>query len=194
MELNKQIKKYRTTMSLSQEELAEKLYVTRQTISNWETSKSYPDIHSLLLMSTLFNITLDELIKGDLDIMKEEIKTQDMKEIYKASNIFAVLLCVSIIAIAPLIFFLEILGAVIAAILFMVTMIYAFKVEKYKKQNDVQTYKEILAFFNGEKLDEIDKQREYGKRPYQKFLLAIGCGGMAFVISILLLKLVSVCF
>lgn len=51
MELNKQIKKHRSAMELSQEQLAEKLYVTRQTISNWETGKNYPDIHSLILMS-----------------------------------------------------------------------------------------------------------------------------------------------
>ena len=55
MELNAQIKKYRTELNLSQEELAEKVYVTRQTISNWENGKSYPDIHSLLLLSSLFN-------------------------------------------------------------------------------------------------------------------------------------------
>lgn len=41
MELNAQIKKYRTELNLSQEELAEKVYVTRQTISNWENGKSY---------------------------------------------------------------------------------------------------------------------------------------------------------
>ena len=51
MELSIQIKKYRTELHLSQEELAEKVYVTRQTISNWENEKSYPDIHSLLLSS-----------------------------------------------------------------------------------------------------------------------------------------------
>lgn len=61
-------------MNLSQEELAEKVYVTRQTISNWENSKSYPDIHSLLLLGSVFNISLDQLIKGDIDIMKKEIK------------------------------------------------------------------------------------------------------------------------
>ena len=48
MELSIQIKKYRTELHLSQEELAEKVYVTRKTISNWENEKSYPDIHSLL--------------------------------------------------------------------------------------------------------------------------------------------------
>ena len=54
MELHTQIKKYRTNMELSQEQLAEKVFVTRQTISNWENGKSYPDIHSLLLLSNLF--------------------------------------------------------------------------------------------------------------------------------------------
>lgn len=47
MELGNQIKAHRAALSLSQEELAEKVYVTRQTVSNWETGKSYPDIHSL---------------------------------------------------------------------------------------------------------------------------------------------------
>ena len=73
MELSIQIKKYRTELHLSQEELAEKVYVTRQTISNWENEKSYPDIHSLLLLSSLFNVSLDQLIKGDIEKMKEII-------------------------------------------------------------------------------------------------------------------------
>ena len=51
-------------MDLSQEALAEKVYVTRQTISNWENGKSYPDIHSLLLLSSVFHVTIDQLIKG----------------------------------------------------------------------------------------------------------------------------------
>ena len=73
MELQNQIKKYRTMMKLSQEELAEKVYVTRQTVSNWENGKSYPDIHSLLLLSSLFEVSLDELVKGDIELMKKEI-------------------------------------------------------------------------------------------------------------------------
>ena len=54
MNLSKQIKKHRERLSLSQEGLAEKLYVSRQTISNWENEKSYPDVHNLLLLSVLF--------------------------------------------------------------------------------------------------------------------------------------------
>ena len=83
MELNEQIKKYRTEMNISQEELAEKIYVTRQSISNWENGKTYPDIHSLLLLSSLFGISLDQLVKGDIEIMKKEIKEADKERAEK---------------------------------------------------------------------------------------------------------------
>lgn len=63
MELSKQIKKYRTEANLSQEELADKTYVSRQTISNWENEKNYPDIKSLVLMSEVFQVSLDNLVK-----------------------------------------------------------------------------------------------------------------------------------
>lgn len=68
MELGKQIKKYRQELQLSQEELADHVYVSRQTISNWENDKSYPDVTSLVLLSEIFQISLDKLIKGDIDI------------------------------------------------------------------------------------------------------------------------------
>ena len=67
MELGRQIRKYRTEANLSQEELAEKVFVSRQTISNWENDKSYPDIKSLVLMSEIFEVSIDNLIKGDLE-------------------------------------------------------------------------------------------------------------------------------
>ena len=63
MELSKQIKKYRTEANLSQEELADKIYVSRQTISIWEYEKNYPDIKSLVLMSEVFQVSLDNLVK-----------------------------------------------------------------------------------------------------------------------------------
>ena len=77
MELGSQIKKHRNELSLSQEELAEKVYVSRQTISNWENDKSYPDVNSLVLLSEVFNVSIDNLIKGDIEIMKEQISSED---------------------------------------------------------------------------------------------------------------------
>ena len=185
MELNTQIKKYRTGMKLSQEELAEKVYVTRQTISNWENGKSYPDIHSLLLLSSLFNVSLDQLIKGDIEIMKEEIKEVEINKLNRYGTIFTILLVVTIISAVPLALWFDVYGMAAGVILFGVTMYFALKVEKVKKENDVHTYKEIIAFTEGKRLDEIDKLQESGKRLYQKILLALGSALIALAVSLL---------
>lgn len=185
MELNTQIRKYRAGMKLSQEELAEKVYVTRQTISNWENGKSYPDIHSLLLLSSLFNVSLDQLIKGDIEIMKEEIKEVEINKLNRYGTIFTILLVVTIISAVPLVLWFDVYGMAAGVILFGVTMYFALKVEKVKKENDVQTYKEIVAFTEGKRLDEIDKIQESGKRLYQKILLTLGSALIALVVCLL---------
>ena len=56
MNLSKQIIHLRKEYNLSQEDLAEKVFVSRQSISNWERGKSYPDIESLLLLSNIFDV------------------------------------------------------------------------------------------------------------------------------------------
>lgn len=187
MEVSTQIKKYRNTMELSQEELAEKIYVTRQTISNWENGKSYPDIHSLLLLSSLFNISLDQLIKGDIEIMKKEINKEinkaEVEKFNRLSKVFFVAFIVVIIAFVPLVVFLKIYGAVVWTILFFAVLALAFKVEKVKKDYDIHTYKEIVAFSEGKHLDEIQEQREIGKRPYQTVLKVLMGAAVGIIIA-----------
>ncbi len=183
MKISTQIKKYRNIMELSQEELAEKIYVTRQTISNWENGKSYPDIHSLLLLSSLFNVSLDQLIKGDIEIMKKEINKEEVTRFNKISKLFAVLFVASLIAFIPLVVFLKIYGVVIWAILYLAVLGLAFKVEKLKKNNDIHTYKEIVAFSEGKHLDEIQEQREIGKRPYQAVLKVLAGAAVGIAIA-----------
>lgn len=78
MELGKQIKKHRQEVQLSQEKLADRVYVSRQTISNWENDKSYPDVNSLVLLSEIFQISLDNLIKGDIEVMKDVIQKKKL--------------------------------------------------------------------------------------------------------------------
>lgn len=174
MELGSQIKKYRTEHALSQDELAEKVFVSRQSISNWETGKTYPDIKSLLLLSEVFSVSLDQLVKGDIEIMKKEINTQELAAFQKDSTIFAVLFVAMIILPIPLAEFWGWWGMAVYVLLFIIGMYFAIRVEKHKKKFDIQTYKEIVAFTEGKSLDEIEKAREVGKRPYQKILLAIG--------------------
>ncbi len=156
MELSRQIKKYRTQADLSQEELAEKIFVSRQTISNWENDKNYPDIKSLVLMSEVFQVSLDNLIKGDLEKMKKEIDAQEFEKFQKDGNVFTVLFIILLIAPVPLVLLWKWAGLAIYLALFGITMIYAVRIEKYKKKYDIQTYKEIVAFTDGKSLDEID--------------------------------------
>lgn len=191
MELYTQIKKYRTSMNLSQEELAENVYVTRQTISNWENNKSYPDIHSLLLLSTLFNISLDQLIKGDIEIMKEEINKDGLQKFNRDGAIFTLLLVLIIVSVVPLAIFLGYYGLIISAVIWIISMYYANRIEKYKKNHDIQTFKEIISFTEGKRLDEIEKAQEYGKRPYQKALSVFISGLIAFTVCIIFVWLLK---
>ena len=117
MELGKKIKYYRNEKSLTQDNLAERIFVSRQTISNWENDKSYPDISSIILLSEVLEVSVDNLIKGDVEQMKVEIK-----------------------------------------------------IEQIKKNHNIQSYKEIVAFTEGKRLDELKQIEENAKRPYQKIL------------------------
>ncbi len=96
MDLGKKITAMRNEKNLSQEQLAEKLNVTRQTISNWENGKFYPDIDSLVNLSKFFNVSLDDLLSYDdkvLDYLK------DSTDIVKSNKniLYAVLLNILLI-------------------------------------------------------------------------------------------------
>ena len=186
MELGKQIKKYRQEAQLSQEELAERIYVSRQTISNWENDKSYPDVNSLVLLSETFQVSLDNLIKGDIDIMKEVIQREEVVKMKHYGAVYTILLTATVVSAVPLFMWLDTWAFIPWGIILAAAMFFAFKVEKVKKDNDVQTYREIVAFSEGKLLDDIQKQREIGKRPYQKILLVIASAAAAFAACILI--------
>lgn len=191
MELGNQIRKYRNALSLSQDALAEKVYVSRQTIPNWENGKSYPDVNSLVLLSEVFSTSIDNLIKGDVEIMKEHVRSEERNEFKRLTTLYFILFVAMMVSPIPLAYYLKIVGIVIWAALAAVTLFVAFVIEKRKKQYDIQTYREIIAFSEGKKLDEIEKIRETGKRPYQKTLLIMGSGIVTLIIAIvcgLLLK------
>lgn len=76
MELGKRLMEIRKQHNMTQEDLAENFHVTRQTISNWENGKSYPDIETLICISDTFQISLDTLLKGDKEMVREITKEQ----------------------------------------------------------------------------------------------------------------------
>ena len=80
MTFGEKLKKLRTDKSLTQEELAEKLYVTRTAISKWESDRGYPNIDSLKQISKFFSVTVDELLSsGELLTIAEEENRQKEK-------------------------------------------------------------------------------------------------------------------
>ena len=186
MELGKHIKMYRQEAHLSQEELANRVYVSRQTISNWENDKSYPDVNSLVLLSEIFRISLDKLIKGDIEVMKNVIQKEEIEKMNRYGKIYTIMLIVTAVSAVPLFMWLGVWAFIPWGIIWASSMYFAFKIEKIKKDNDVQTYKEIVAFSEGKLLDDIHKQREIGKRPYQKILLVIGTALITFVVCVLI--------
>ncbi len=186
MELGKQIKKHRQEVQLSQEKLADRVYVSRQTISNWENDKSYPDVNSLVLLSEIFQISLDNLIKGDIEVMKDVIQKEEIVKMNRYGKIYTLMLIVTVVSAVPLFMWLGVWAFIPWGIIWALSMYFAFQVEKVKKDNDVQTYKEIVAFSEGKLLDDIQKQREIGKRPYQKIFLVIGSALITFVVCVLI--------
>ncbi|HDH4228377.1 MULTISPECIES: helix-turn-helix domain-containing protein [Staphylococcaceae] len=72
MKFHEKLKQERKKLNLSQEDLANKINISRQSISKWELEKGYPNIETLIELSELFDITVDELLKGD-DFLKDKI-------------------------------------------------------------------------------------------------------------------------
>lgn len=94
MELGKNIVKLRKDNNLTQDELAEKLFVTRQTVSNWETGKNYPDLETIVKISNEFNIPLDVLLKEDKKLLKEiDNNVKGAKKYRNITKIIVVILC-----------------------------------------------------------------------------------------------------
>ncbi len=78
MEIGKKLKNARIQAGYTQEEVAEQLQVTRQSISNWENEKCYPDIISVINLSEFYQISLDELLKGDAKMIKHLDETTNI--------------------------------------------------------------------------------------------------------------------
>ena len=105
MEFNEKLQELRKQKGLTQEELAEKLYVSRTAISKWESGRGYPNIESLKAIAKLFSVTVDELLSTDemLTIAEEDSKR---KEKHFCDVIYGLLdICIAMLLFLP--FFAE---------------------------------------------------------------------------------------
>ena len=94
MEYNEKLKELRVQNNMSQEQLAERLHVTRQTISKWEQGINQPDIYTLKQYAEIFNITLDELIGDGVTVKSPSEKRRAISKILFVVNTLFLLFCV----------------------------------------------------------------------------------------------------
>lgn len=152
MNIGKQIQYFRKRDNMSQEALAEKIHVSRQSISNWENERNYPDIHNLLMMSILFNVSLDDLVKGDVKTMKEELQKSIF---FKWSYIMLALMILLPISIAPVFYFFGYYSLIISVVLVILLMLSSSKLENLKKEHNLKTYRQIVDFIEGKPISEV---------------------------------------
>ena len=167
MDISNQIKTRREAMGLSQEQLAEKLYVSRQTISNWERDKTYPDVQSLLMLSILFDTSIDTLVKGDVTVMEEAVerdrKRMGTRMLRLAVLMLALLVLAFALILSPALAWMEGtwgmgVTAAVASLPAIAALAVSTILDRIKRENDLVTYREILAFMNGEADIERDQR------------------------------------
>jgi transcriptional regulator with XRE-family HTH domain len=180
--LSKQIQTRRKSLYLSQEDLSKKIFVSRQTISNWENGKSYPDIQNLLLLSTIFGVSLDELVKGDIDLMKKKIANSEMDRYTKIMIIFIVL---AMLSVGPSLLYLSGVWSFLPPLaLWIIGMYSAIKVDKVKKKENIRTYKEIIAFMKNQDLDAVRNKRNKTKDFGILSLIVVGFGLVSALLAL----------
>lgn len=106
MIIGEQLRKARTDAGMSQEQLAEIMAVSRQTVSNWENSRSYPDIERVMRMAELYHLSLDTMLRGDTQMVQSWM---DAADVVKTGKILATLLLLNILLTAAIIIFSHVL-------------------------------------------------------------------------------------
>lgn len=101
MDIGQKLKQARLQANLTQEQVADRIFVSRQTVSNWENEKTLPDIASVIKLSDLYSISLDELLKGDqkmIDHLEESTNVvESNKRLLWAITLNVVLFCLFLI-------------------------------------------------------------------------------------------------
>ncbi|KAA0805786.1 XRE family transcriptional regulator [Bacillus sp. JAS102] len=118
MSLGEQLKKLRESKGFSQEDVAKKIGVTRQAVYKWENDKSYPDIDNLILLSEMYNVTLDKLIKGNQNT-KEKIHIDEEDEGFEEENEFGFYIGFGLLIMSAFVDYEKIQVVVLGVALFM---------------------------------------------------------------------------
>lgn len=195
MEVGDQIRQRRIERGLLQDDLAAAVYVSRQTVSSWENGKTYPDVQSLVLLSGLFGVSIDELIQGDVAVMRRTVQEDSQKMRWLSVAMVVAL----VLAVA---FFLglaaawrdpvgignltkgDVAGVAVFLPLYAVAMAAAVWAERIKRRHNLVGYREIMAFAEGQPVEDGERQGHGFTRRHPvssvivKFTFAAAIGAM----------------
>lgn len=104
MLIGDKLKEARLKKNMTQEEVAEKIFVSRQSISNWENNKTYPDIGNVIALSDLYDVSLDELLKGSDNFMKH---LEESTDLVKSNKKLIGLIIIALIIVVAMALFTE---------------------------------------------------------------------------------------
>ncbi len=196
MEVGRRIREERERMGISQEGLAREVFVSRQTVSNWETGKTYPDVQSLLLLSNLFDVSVDSLVKGDVEIMEKQMENYELARYkIKASMTVALgLIAVGAVMLALLSKRGEELTSpfgLIALFLLVAGVGVSLIAERIEKRYDIETVEEVRAFLDGKEPEQIERERRIPKalRPILQMIAGAAVGVVFMTVLYLIISL-----
>ena len=188
MEIGNHIRAHRTEAGMSQDDLAARVYVSRQTISSWENDKTYPDVQSLLLLSEIFGVTVDSLIKEDVATMTKVIDS-DVRTMKRLAYVMLAFMALTVIAGGWFTFQVAVWDwpldhalptIVVAVLLWGISMFAAVWIDRIKKRHDLITYKEILAYWRGESIDR-NTERGLRERAIPSWMKAVRTVGWTLI-------------
>ena len=156
MDVGNQIRERRQALGLSQEELAQRLYVSRVTVSHWETGRTLPDVQSMLLLANLFGTTIDEMVRGDVDEMREMVK----KDERRTRTLAAALAAVEVVVVTALVVtavagreYLEPVLRLLLAVLALAFSLAVLVARRGRGGEDARSAAELLGAATGEPVE-----------------------------------------
>ena len=203
VEAGKAIRGLRERAGMSQDDLASRVYVSRQTISSWENGKTYPDLRSLLLLSDVFDATVDEIVGKDVNTMAKNIDRSA-----KALNRLAYLMLGSFVLFFAALVWLGVQllvwdwGAMQVAPTICLVAVFAVGAiaasvgaDRVKKDNDLMSYREIAAFLKGDEVVRDAEQHRQAANPsvprlFGRLLLGLAVGAAFGLLAVFIILLV----
>ena len=138
---------------MNQDDLALKLHVSRQTISNWENDRSYPDINSLIMLSDIFDVSLDDLVREDLPMMKNRIRKNNLRWLIFGIGLMMVLTYLSLFVLK----YSVSLGSWLVGATTILGLILIYLFVKNSRSANLTTFKQVVAYISGKDVQPAEK-------------------------------------